>query len=139
MGKLEAGETMTPSKYIDGTERRCVDCPSCKMQRWIDADCHHCGNSAVSCLKHLLAALQQENERLKQSQTVENVSDGPCKEADGCPTETAVLKREWRKQRTLLRELIEALEGYMRVHGSTEGHCFHVGLAALARAEEALK
>jgi len=56
--------------YSDGTQRKQVDCPSCRMQRWIDADCHHCGNSAVSCLKHYSAIdhteLQQAREEIRK-------------------------------------------------------------------------
>lgn len=50
--------------YLDGNERQAVDCPSCKMQRYNDVDCHHCGNSAVSCLKQQLADQRAENTRL---------------------------------------------------------------------------
>ena len=47
-----------------------------------------------------LDALLAEVERLNSEMQLENTqpeSDGKCREDDGCPTENAVLRREWRK------------------------------------------
>ena len=46
-----------------------------------------------------LAALHAEVERLNaelQSENTQPKPDGKCREDDGCPTENAVLRREWR-------------------------------------------
>jgi hypothetical protein len=37
--------------------------------------------------------------------SAENAADSPCREADGCPTEGAVLQRYWREQHAVIKAI----------------------------------
>ena len=51
--------------------------------------------------------LSAEVERLNSEMQLENTQpDGKCREDDGCPTENAVLRREWRKLTEQLASII---------------------------------
>jgi len=62
----------------------------------------------------------------EQGQTDTERPDSLCREDDGCPTEGAVLKRDWRRmtaELTSLRAsqaaLVEALKGMLEPYGNT--------------------
>lgn len=88
-------------------------------------------NLLLNCVADALITSRKENEALKMANenweqlTVrcldkldnnnpeEESGDGVCEEEDGCPTEVAVLKREWRKHTTKINKLEEGIRGVM--------------------------
>ncbi len=54
----------------------------------------------------IIASLREEVERLKGTEQTKGESS--CKEDDGCPTEKAVLQREWRSMKDDLHKLMSA-------------------------------
>jgi hypothetical protein len=82
-------------------------------------------------LRAITAALSSPRADVGDAPSNETSNEGPCTEADGCPTERAVLQRQWRANQLrlndleLLREDVDAYHKSMDAHGFIPRTCDH--------------
>lgn len=76
--------------------------------------CPNCGVNKESTLANIKVLLKERDDFRDRTEQLEAETetkiDGPCIEGDGCPTEIAILKREWRQLKAENKRLCEQVK-----------------------------